>query len=336
MSRVLIGIPTYNRPHFVMQAVRSVVGQTWSDWRVIVSDNASPGDTGRKIARAIEELGDSRVTFHQQPANGGEYGQGRYLFGEAQTLGCEYFTILHDDDTLQPEFLAAAVQSLDRYRDMAYFVCNSQVMTEDGSPSPELTAALDRRQQRVGQSDGPIDVLSSHMRCGFTPICATFFRMAALKDSGFVDDDLHGNVPFENNVFLRLGERGAKAWFDSRRLVSFRMHLQQLRNTDYLNNEQIVRLSIRLFERRHFEGENERRRRQCLSRLHRIEAMHKANSGDYVAARAAAVKALRANPGSGRTWLVAAGTHLAPYLVKSLAHAWLRGAGVAVARSWKA
>ena len=293
-----------------MQAVRSVLDQSYPDWRAIVSDNASPGDAGRTIREAIDRLGDPRLSFHQQPTNGGEYGQGRYLFGEAEALGCEYFTILHDDDTLEPGFVAAAVDALDRHRVMSYYVCNSHVMAEDGNRSHALTDALDRRQQRVGKSDGPIDVLSSHMTCGFTPICATLFRTAALKDSGFVDDDLHGNVPFENNVFLRLGERGAKAWFDSRRLVSFRMHLNRLSNTDYLNNEQIVSLSIRLFERRSFKGENERRRQQCLSRLHRIEAMHRANGGDYAAARVAAMKALRANPGVGED--VARGSRHAP------------------------
>ena len=336
MARVLIGIPTYKRPHFVMQAVQSVLDQSFTDWRAIVSDNASPGDTGRTIRDEVERLGDPRVTFHQQATNGGEYGQGRYLFDQAGALGCEYFTILHDDDTLEPEFLAAAVAALDQHRDMAYFACNPHVMTADGNRSGELTTAFHRRHQRIGVGDGPIDVLSRHMACGFTPICAAFFRMAALEDSGFVDADLHGNVPFENNIFLRLGERGAKAWFDSRCLISYRMHLQQLRNNDYLNNEQIVNLSIRLFERRRFEGENERLRRRYLGRLHRIEAMHKASRGDYAAARLSAVKALRARPGSGRTWLVAAGTHLAPYLVKSVASAWLSGAGDTVARSWKA
>ncbi|HEY8240232.1 MAG TPA: glycosyltransferase family 2 protein [Kiritimatiellia bacterium] len=335
MVRVLIGIPTYKRPQFVMQAVRSVIAQGFDDWQAIVSDNPSPGDIGRRIRADVESLGEPRVSFHQQDTNGGEYGQGRYFFAQARALGCEYLTILHDDDTLEPGYLAAAVEALDRNRDMSYFVCNAHVMNAEGERSDELTLALDRRQQRIGASDGPFDVLSRHMASGFTPICATFFRMSALEDSGFVDPDIEGNVPFENNIFLRLGERGAKAWFDSRRLISFRMHLQQLRNTEYLNNEQIVRNSIRVFERRHFEGENERRRRQCLGRLHRIEAMHKANSGDYAAARAAAMRALRASPTSGSTWLVAAGTHLAPYLVRSAASAWLRGAGTTVARSWK-
>ncbi len=332
MSRVLIGIPTFRRPQFVTQAVQSVRDQSFQDWRAIVSDNASPGDAGARIRDAVGALGDSRVSFHQQPENRGEYGQGRYFLAQAEALGCDYFVMLHDDDKLEPGHLEAAVAALDAHPGMALFACNANVMIEDGTRSAGLTEDFDRRSQRVDVAVGPIDVLSTHMACGFTPISGAFFRVAALKDSGFVDADLYGCVPFEINIFLRLGERGAKAWFDSRRLLSFRSHSQQMQKTDYLNNEEYVRLTIRLFERRRFEGVNEQRRRQYLGRLHRIEAMHKAHGGDYAGARQESVMAMRANAKSVRTWLVAAGTHLAPYVVRTVARAWLSGAGAAIPR----
>jgi glycosyltransferase involved in cell wall biosynthesis len=325
MARVLIGIPTYNRPQFVMQAVRSAVAQTFTDWRAIVSDNASSGDTSAKIRGFVAELGDPRVTFHQQEKNLGEYGQGRHFLREAEAGGCDYMEILHDDDTMEPTFVEAAVTSLDARPDMAFFVCNSHVIVEDGSRSESLTRDFDERQHRTGMRDGAIDVLSTHMACGFTPISGAFFRMSALEASGFVDDDLYGCVPFENNIFLRLGERGAKAWFDARRLLSFRSHSQQMQKTDYLNNEEYVSLTIRLFERRHFTGANEWRRRRALGRLHRIVALHKARFGDYAAARAEIARALRANPFSVTTWLVATAGLFAPILVKNAARSWLDG-----------
>lgn len=325
MARVLIGIPTFNRPQLVMEAVRSVVGQSFTDWHAIVSDNASAGGAGEKVREFVARLGDPRVGFHQQRENLGEYGQGRYFLRQAEARGCDYMTMLHDDDTMEPAFLDAAVACLDGRPGMAFFVCNPHLMTEDGKRSEALTRDFDRRSQRAGAADGAIDVLSTHMACGFTPISGAFFRMSALKDSGFVDDDLYGCVPFENNIFVRLGERRAKAWFDSRRLLSFRSHSQQMQKTDYLNNEDYVRLTIRLFERRRFEGENEWRRRQALGRLHRIEALHRARCGDFPAARGEVKSALRSNPRSISTWMVATAMHVAPGLVRSAARAWLDG-----------
>ncbi|OFW27881.1 MAG: hypothetical protein A3H97_16590 [Acidobacteria bacterium RIFCSPLOWO2_02_FULL_65_29] len=322
MARALIGIPTFNRPHFVISALRSVVAQTFTDWRAIVSDNASASPTRDAIREFVAELGDPRVTFHQQESNLGEYGQGRYFFRQAQDDGCEYLTILHDDDAMEPSFLESAVEALEKQPGMALFACNPYIMTADGVRSDDLTDGFDRRSRRTGVREGVIDVLSTHMACGFTPISGAFFRVSALRDSGFVDEDLYGCVPFENNIFVRLGERGAKAWFDPRRLLRFRSHSQQMQKTDYLNNEDYVRLSIRLFERRRFEGGNERRRRQVLGRLYRIEALHKARAGETAEARRRVASAIRANPTSVSTWLVAAAVYGAPILARGAARAW--------------
>ena len=40
-----IVIPTYNRSELVQGAVRSVLGQTFDDFEVVVSDNCSQDDT---------------------------------------------------------------------------------------------------------------------------------------------------------------------------------------------------------------------------------------------------------------------------------------------------
>jgi hypothetical protein len=189
-------------------------------------------------------------------------------------------------------------------------------MTSDGTRSEPLTRAFDTRSRRTGVGEGPIDILSTHMDCGFTPISGAFFRRSALDDSGFVDEDMYGCVPFENNIFVRLGERGARGWFDPRRLLAFRSHDQQMQKTDYLNNQDYVRLTIRLFERRRFRGRNEWRRRQALGRLHRIAALQKAQAGDRPAARTEAASALRANPASISTWLAAATLFVAPFLLR--------------------
>ena len=326
MSRVLIGIPTFNRPQLVTAAVGSVVAQSFTDWRAIVSDNASEPPTRHAIREYVTRLGDPRVSFHQQQTNLGEYGQGRLFFKRAQDLGCDYLAILHDDDVMEPRFLEAGVAALDGEAGMALFACNPCVMTADGVRCDELTRDFDRRSQRTGVKEGPYDVLSTHMACGFTPISGALFRVAALKASGFVDDDLYGCVPFENNIFVRLGERGAKAWFDPARLLGFRSHSQQMQRTDYLNNEDYVRLTIRMLERRRFEGANERRRRQALGRLYRIQALHDVRAGDYRAARGKAACAIRANPASVSTMLVTTAVYLAPFLARKAAHAWNGGA----------
>jgi cellulose synthase/poly-beta-1,6-N-acetylglucosamine synthase-like glycosyltransferase len=228
MTKVFIGIPTYNRPVVVRDAILSVRAQTFGDYRVVVSDNVSGGDAADQVARFVAALGDPRVVFCCQPENGGEYGQGRYFL--EQSAGCELLMILHDDDVLLPGYLAEGVTRLDSEPGAAFFVANAYGMDTGGQRSEVLTRQHLRDQGRNGGRDGMYDVLAGHLECGFAPISGTLFRREALQQSGFVDPDLRGNYPFEANVFLRLGEIGAKAWFCSAELMGVRYHSGALRS----------------------------------------------------------------------------------------------------------
>jgi len=263
----------------------------------------------------VAGLGEPRLRFHAQARNEGEYGQGRYFFHCAQEAGCDYFVILHDDDVFEPDFLKRAVAALDAHAEATFFACNPTIIDDEGGPRDDFTRSFDKRWGRVGVAEGFIDVLDTHMRWGFTPISCAFFRVASLRRSGFVDPDLGGCFPFESNVFVRLGEQGAKAWFTPDRLFRLRWHRQQMINWGFLNDEGIVDSTIRLFERRRFSGDNEARRRRLLGRLYRVRALHRARAGDTPGARRAAADALRANPGSVKSWLVAPLAYAAPGLV---------------------
>lgn len=310
MAKVFIGIPTYNRPHLVQVAIASVRAQAFEDFRLVVSDNCSDGDTAEIIGRFVAGLGDPRITFHRQPANGGEYGQGRFLFAEAGDD--ELFMILHDDDALLPDCFAAAVAALDAHAEAAFFVSNAYAMTADGSRSAAQTAEHLSFHGRDGVAEGMFDVLRRHLACGFAPISGVLFRKAALVRSGFVDADCHGNYPFECNVFLRLGEAGSQAWFSPRELMGVRLHPGAMRSSRFMEDPALVATSIHLWGRPRFTGAMERRRRAILARYYRAQAMIAARQGAKRDARAALAQALRANPTSPRAWALAPILFLVP------------------------
>src|SRR5579864_5453541 len=194
MARVFIGVPTVNRPELVQLTVRSLLRQTLTDFRVVVSDNASDPPVADTISRFVEDLRDARISFHRQPHNGGEYGQGRYFFGEARE---EFFIILHDDDILKPEYLERAVATLESRPDAAFFIANPFIFDEEGLRLPEKTREYLEQHGRIASAVGEFDVLSKLLSSGFAPISGTCFRLSALRQSGFVDEDCVGNYPFE-------------------------------------------------------------------------------------------------------------------------------------------
>ena len=69
-----------------------------------------------------------------------------------------------------------------------------------------------------------------------------------------MDADLRGNYPFEANVFLRLGETGARAWFSPAELMGVRYHSGALRNQGLMKDLPLIETCVRLWSRRRFSA----------------------------------------------------------------------------------
>jgi glycosyltransferase involved in cell wall biosynthesis len=100
-----VGIPTYNRPEKLQQAISSVLGQSLQDVEVIVSDDGTSAET----ERCVRAFGDRRVRYvRNAPALGVPGNWNRCV----QLAEGEFFTLLPDDDVLLPAFAKEAVSAL--------------------------------------------------------------------------------------------------------------------------------------------------------------------------------------------------------------------------------
>ena len=106
--KVSIGMPVYNMEDTVQEAIDSVLNQTFSDFQLIISDNASDDGT-EEICRAAAKQ-DSRVTYHQNPVNigGAESGRLTVLLSKGK-----YFMLAAADDARKPEMVSRCVEALD-------------------------------------------------------------------------------------------------------------------------------------------------------------------------------------------------------------------------------
>ncbi len=107
--RVFIGMPVYNGERHIGETIESILGQTFKDFCLFISDNASTDDT-EKICRHYAER-DHRVIYHRQERNLGMAPNFNYVFrpGDAP-----YFKWAAHDDILKPEYLGHCVEWLDR------------------------------------------------------------------------------------------------------------------------------------------------------------------------------------------------------------------------------
>ena len=311
MAKVLVGIPTRNRPQMVREAVLSVLNQTEPDFRLIVSENPTTPEASADLRQWIESLGDPRVSYVLQAIDGGEYGQGRYLFGQCQE---PYFCHLHDDDLMSPTFLAQALAALEAHPQCCLFSSSQYIIDVQGRSDPQHSDAYATMLGRDRHAAGPmVHALDALLETGLFSITGVVMRRSAVEVRGLVDEDMGGLFPFEFNVFLRLLEGGATAYYTPDRLIAYRWHNSSMRHTDGATLTRfMVEPLIELLQRRRFSGRTERLRRRLLSYNQRNLAVIELVSGQRRAALRQIVHALRSNPWGRSIWAYGAAILLVP------------------------
>jgi glycosyltransferase involved in cell wall biosynthesis len=106
--RVSIGLPVYNGERFLREMLDSLLAQTYTDFELIISDNAST-DRTEEICRpyAIE---DQRIHYYRNERNIGVGGNFNRVFDLSSG---DYFKWASADDICKPEHLARCLRVLD-------------------------------------------------------------------------------------------------------------------------------------------------------------------------------------------------------------------------------
>ena len=261
---ICVCIPTRNRPAYVQQALASVLAQSAHDFRVLVSDDASEHAAAAAVEAHVAELGDPRVSYAYHPHNLREYDHGRFLFAQCTE---EFFAILHDDDRWEPRFLERCLAVLSADDGLACATTNQYVIDGRGDHAVRMTAAYQKRMGRGRYPEGRLRILEPLLRHSLFALSSTVFRTAALRGSGLVDAECHGNAVFDINLFLRLGERGAQAYYLPEALAAYRIHDDRLSVSEERGgfNPRLLETLMTVLEKRRFSGRAERERRRQLA-----------------------------------------------------------------------
>jgi glycosyltransferase involved in cell wall biosynthesis len=128
-ARVSLGVPVYNGERFLRRTVESLLAQTFPDFELIVSDNAST-DATEAIARELASR-DRRVRYHRQPTNLGVAGNYNFLLDQARA---PYFKWATADDPCEPRFLERCVEALDADPGAVLAYPRAQFIDDEGRP----------------------------------------------------------------------------------------------------------------------------------------------------------------------------------------------------------
>jgi glycosyltransferase involved in cell wall biosynthesis len=130
--RVSIGLPVYNGENFVGKAIESLLAQTFDDFELLISDNASTDKT-EEICRAFAAQ-DRRIRYTRNLENIGLVRNYNQVF----TLSSgEYFKWADHDDMCQPDFLMRCVDALDENASVVLAYARALTIDTTGRPIKE-------------------------------------------------------------------------------------------------------------------------------------------------------------------------------------------------------
>ncbi|GAA1561500.1 glycosyltransferase family 2 protein [Kribbella sancticallisti] len=111
--RLTVGLPVYNGEQYLSESLDALLGQSYGDYEMIISDNASTDGT-EEICRDYLAR-NARLSYVRQPVNIGAAPNHNYVFEQSRT---ELFKWASHDDLYGRDLLLRCVEALDADRDL--------------------------------------------------------------------------------------------------------------------------------------------------------------------------------------------------------------------------
>jgi glycosyltransferase involved in cell wall biosynthesis len=132
--RLTIGLPVYNGENFLAESIEALLGQTYEDFELVISDNASTDSTPEICRRYGRQ--DSRIRYIRQPHNIGLNPNHNFVVRQARG---ELFKMASHDDLYARDLLQRCVAALDAHPEVVVAHCWEAVV----DPSGTVTKLLD-------------------------------------------------------------------------------------------------------------------------------------------------------------------------------------------------
>ena len=222
-------MPTFTgRREWLIEAIDSVLGQTYPDWRLVVIDDGSPDD---KESYVRERYGhDERIAVIRLDSNSGPMA--------AKTAGIEHGTseliaFLDDDDRWRPEKLELQIERLQRTPDVHAVHTDVHYMDAEGRAIPEIT---DRQNTSRAVIDWDAMDAREQARSLFSVYPLKHSTSLIVRDAfervGGYDLSLHDGA--DKELWVRFAALGNRVAHIPKPLYDRRMHTANISRTDRL------------------------------------------------------------------------------------------------------
>lgn len=215
MTLVSVCMPSYNYARFLRDAIDSVLGQSHSEFELLVIDNGSSDGSYEIAQEYAAHDGRVRVLTHAGRENRGV--NASLNLGLASARGA-YFGLLPADDVYLPDALARRVEVLDAAPDAPFVYGTSQALAEDGTPTGQVGG---RSPQDILRFDCTDDLLQALLFHDFVPGAGLIARTALLNAVGGFEESVYFNDWY---IAIRLLARAECVFASGDPVVGNRLH----------------------------------------------------------------------------------------------------------------
>lgn len=202
-------LPAY-KSAYLAETISSILNQTFTDFNVVVSDDASP----EPVKEIVDSFGDGRISYRRNSMNIGAERLVDHWNMLVRDCSGEYLIMASDDDIYDARFLEEVRRLIETWPDKNLYTVTSRIIGKDGEP--------------VREEDGHDGAVSFEDACNYLTAPESIlclgnhvFRTSALKAAGgFVDFPYAWKSDSATVLMMSAGGGSAKS---GSVLFSFRM-----------------------------------------------------------------------------------------------------------------
>ncbi len=174
---ICLGMPLYNQTKYLSEALNSLLAQTYSNFRLIISDDSTESGPGQIVTSFVVK--DQRIDYFKNECRLGMVGNWRrclQLAGKA-----DYFAWVGDHDVWHPNWLESLVEILNVRKNVLLVYPQTSIIDENGHV---LKKEMSSEFSSVGVSEeARVQALCLHGK-GFGNMVYGLFRTESLLRAG--------------------------------------------------------------------------------------------------------------------------------------------------------
>ena len=188
IPKVSIGLPVFNGEKYLKEALDSIIAQTYVNFELIISDNASTDQTQAICLEYVEN--DQRIRYYRNNKNIGAVPNHNHVFNLARG---EYFKWVGYDDRMARDFLHKCVEILDDNPDVILCMSKTSLIDDKGESLGDYDEYLDDVDSSKPEARFENFVLKNH---------SGNFCYGLMRKRIVAKTSLLGSYPASDEVFL--------------------------------------------------------------------------------------------------------------------------------------